>query len=325
MNRPQIDMTPEVMANPRAALHNGDLQSQASAIAEMVRGGRGASSIAGDDPSPPTNFRNEEAPVDRGTPDRLSGAKPAGGRGDLARALTENPPFEGAAEVFKETQRVASTQANEMREMRENLARMEGLLTGKGIVPEEAVAPVDAAAQARQELLGRANPQTHALLEAYLTENGFIRESDVEAKEQEATLSQRAEMDLRKATETYGADFGELDEEGNFKGWNAEVAPVVNDVLERLVDPERGASPQDLYRLARHDDLIEQAYQKGAEESRAGTARVRKVSQFPVANGSTPAVNSSPKIYTKGDDHDDVLDRALVVSINKMRAAGHNI
>ena len=320
----EYNMSTEEMEDPRSALLNGDLQAQASAIAELVRTG-GESSITRDDPSPPANFRNEKAPVDRGTPTRPSGAKPAGGRGDLVRFLEDSPPFEGAADVFKETQRTASKQAEEINGLKTMVARMEGLLTGKGIIEKEPAEVVDPQVQARRDLLGRANPQTRQLLEAFMAENGYVREADMAAKEQEQRLNDMASQDLRKAAEQYGEDFGSLNEKGEFEGWNPDTAPMVNAVLERLVDPERGATPHDLYQLARFDDLVEQAYQKGVEEAKIGRARVNKAASFPVANGTTPSVANAPAMYIKGEDPDTTKDRALVASIKKMQAAGYRI
>jgi len=136
--------------------------------------------------------------------------------------------------------------------------------------------------------------------------------------------------DIDQGIEQFGESFGQLDEEGKFV-YNEEVQDATQAEFDRLYDPERGPTARDLYFLAKRDDIIKEAEQRGydagsGEVSSGQSQRARNAMRATVERNSASGGEMAPRVYdaerdrtrSGSIDFDKVIARASAAALRKM-------
>ena len=111
-----------------------------------------------------------------------------------------------------------------------------------------------------QEALASTDPQQLELLDAYLAENGYVKQDDLAEIERE----QATEDSNMRGVDMFGNDFGEIDGTGRFSV-NETAKTRMEPHFDRIVN-QQGLNFEDLYKLSHFEDLITSARQQGRNE-----------------------------------------------------------
>ena len=111
-----------------------------------------------------------------------------------------------------------------------------------------------------REALASTDPQQLELLDAYLADNGYVKQDDLAEIERE----QATEDSNMRGVDMFGKDFGEVDSTGRFTV-NQTAKIRMEPHFDRIVN-QQGLNFEDLYKLSHFDDLITSARQQGRNE-----------------------------------------------------------
>ena len=111
-----------------------------------------------------------------------------------------------------------------------------------------------------REALASTDPQQLELLDAYLRDNGYVKQDDLAEIERE----QATEDSNMRGVDMFGKDFGEVDSTGRFNV-NQTAKTRMEPHFDRIVN-QQGLNFEDLYKLSHFDDLITSARQQGRNE-----------------------------------------------------------
>jgi len=111
-----------------------------------------------------------------------------------------------------------------------------------------------------REALASTDPQQLELLDAYLADNGYVKQDDLAEIERE----QATEDSNMRGVDMFGKDFGEVDSTGRFNV-NQTAKTRMEPHFDRIVN-QQGLNFEDLYKLSHFDDLITSARQQGRNE-----------------------------------------------------------
>ena len=111
-----------------------------------------------------------------------------------------------------------------------------------------------------RDALASTDPQQLELLDAYLKDNGYVKQDDLAEIERE----QATEDSNKRGVDMFGGDFGEVDSTGRFTV-NQTAKIRMEPHFDRIVN-QQGLNFEDLYKLSHFDDLITSARQQGRNE-----------------------------------------------------------
>ena len=210
------------------------------------------------------------------------------------------------AKVLRGMQQKMSSNINEFNALKEDVLNIrEQLLAQREPQEEEAPTGPPVPEGISEENLALFGQMAGAL--------GFVKQSDLDGKEQEQAVSSNVQDALSQGVELYGDDFGTTDESGNIVV-NPEVSERLAARLEKLQDPKVGITPLDLFRLEYPESQGRASSDAERERGNRPTVR-RKAGRPNVVRRSSGRV-AKTKIYNpeRGDTSEDVFDRAFAVA-----------
>lgn len=151
-----------------------------------------------------------------------------------------------------------------------------------------------------EDLLKDVDPEQLKLLDAYVRENGFIRQTDLEEDEKlgDASEIEAAGVDL------FGELFGEIDEDGEFE-LNPELKEELAPEYRRLVE-DQNLTFYDLFKLSNFDEILEAAMEAGYEEGvddvkSNSTNKIEKVKRASRSSSNSSSGSSARGFYNRDD------------------------
>lgn len=152
-----------------------------------------------------------------------------------------------AAQAMRDMQRRMGQNNNDWNSLRsEVLDLREQLLTRLGGQPAGEEAPVE------QALPVGVTQQNMEMFEAMAAHLGYVPRSELEAidqqKETAATADSYVDGELKAGTSEYGADFGTIDDGGNFT-LNPKIQERLDARMAMIQDQSKGVTPLDLFRM----------------------------------------------------------------------------
>ena len=178
--------------------------------------------------------------------------------------------------------------------------------------------------------INQVTPEQWALFNRMLASQGIPTREEL--SQQQTIDSQRGfiQDDISQGIEQFGDDFGHINEEGKFI-YSEEVQDATQAEFDRLYDPERGPTARDLFFLARRDELLKEAEQKGydagvGEATNGQSARTRNAMRATVERNSASGGEMAPRVYdaerdktqSGAIDFDKVIARASAAALRKM-------
>lgn len=162
--------------------------------------------------------------------------------------------------------------------------------------------------------LARLSEQQHQLFEKLARSKGLISKEDLEKQAAEEQAKNYVKSEVESALEKFGDRFGYIDEDGEFV-YSDEIKDEVEDTYNRVFDPNRGLTAKDLFILAQHDRLMEEAQVQAQKRASVVASKNGKMDQIRRAASterrSTSAQSSSVPVYRKGEGLDKVVQRAF--------------
>lgn len=207
---------------------------------------------------------------------------------------------EGFAEVIRGMAR-SQVQQGEISALRKELT--DELATAKAIKEDLLKVVEDESAEEEddgsRQLLASADPREIELMQALLKEEGYIKQSTLDA---EANAVLASDMD-KAGVEMFGESFGDWDEESEEFTLNPEAKDDLGKTFRRLVD-DQNLGYRDLFVLTHWDKLIDAAgeagKEMGLEEARDVTkAKVTKARKAGKSSNGTAAGSSVKRYYDK--------------------------
>jgi hypothetical protein len=261
----------------------------------------------------------EEDPEESETDGETEATSPAtsgnaGGIDAAVKILEQTNPE--LAEAVR-SQNAARTKAQqEAADLRRQVEGVEGRL-GKAV--EEAVAQAMAERDDDPEESEYSPEQIEAAKDK-LRKMGVVFAEDVEQEKQLSSWQEMLKSSDSKAVESFGEMFGEV-VDGEIQV-NEEALSAMSQEMARLKSQGNRVTRQDLFILAKHEDLMKQAEERGYERGKKEKAeRVDALGRAATENGSAgidPAVNLRGKPGTRSDSISEVLRRANAVALKKV-------
>ena len=153
-------------------------------------------------------------------------------------------------------------------------------------------------------------------LRTILEEEGYAKREEFEQEQLQSRAANYSKTALDEAVEEFGESFGSKDESGQFS-WNPDVEDSIVATSKRITNEAEGVTERDLYILAQHKQLIEQAFERGRLEAAQGRQEaISKRQSAQTVNASVPNSTSAPTVYEKdkGDRLSDVVTRSLAIA-----------
>jgi hypothetical protein len=155
-------------------------------------------------------------------------------------------------------------------------------------------------------------------------QQGLVRKDQLEAEERAYEARSFIEDDRDDGLEKFGEEFGAMDEGGQFH-YHPEVIDDVQAIHDRFSDKQRGPTGQDYYVLARHDQLVGEAFNRGKAEANEPSGngrpspqeRATQARRAMVERNSAPSNPTTSKVYDRSNgpvNLDDVVARAAAAA-----------
>ena len=208
-----------------------------------------------------------------------SGEKPAG-RDQVLQFLEANAShMPGGVEAFKDMQRTISQQGQSNSALETRLGNLENALTENQ--PEQ----VDPDTERRRALVNRIPVQQQEAFQALLDEMGYVSRQELAANEADREAYDYTVDTINQGVEAWGEEFGQMEGEQ--------------------------------FKLYKHDQLVEDAYNRGAQEG-GGVNRIAHAANARTINQSTHRAPDNQSIYRQGDSLDTVTERAVLKAFRAM-------
>lgn len=299
-------------ADADAMLRQIDAQTNLDEV-NSLRDGMGVESAHDTDPA------GTQGP--NGTPSSRTGEKQAG-RDVVLRYLESHAnDLPGGAETFRDLQRQNSRlgndraeQGSELTDLRETVARLQGLVEGRGESTEAAAPEVNEVDQKRQQVLARLRPAQREVFQALVDEMGLVSRESMEAEAAERRSEEFTATTITEGINQFGDDFGTM--EGDSFVWNPEIKPEVEKAFSRLTSETEGITPTDLYWIVRGPKLVAGGG-GGLNQNWHDRDAVQRRLRAGTIEGSASQTGAQSGLYNKasGDTLADVTSRALLESV----------
>ena len=227
---------------------------------------------------------------------------------DVIRSvLTSYQDARSGRDEVEDMRRELQDSLDEVQELRENLSQ-----------PREQPEPDP------NDPLSKLSDDQWEMFNRMAEQQGLVRRDQLEAEERAYEARSFIEDDRDGGLEKYGEEFGAMDEGGQFH-YNPEVIDDVQAIHNRFSDKQRGPTGQDYYVLARHDQLVEEAFNRGKAEALEPSGngrpspqeRASQARRAMVERNSAPSNPTTSIVYDKGDgpvNLDDVVARAAAAA-----------
>jgi len=160
-----------------------------------------------------------------------------------------------------------------------------------------------------------------AAMQEYLHKEGYKSETVAQAEQRVKEQAQYVATSDKEGIEKFGSAFADVDDDGNIifdddKVPRGEHTDVLRSTRDRVAAPDKGVTWVDLYKIARFDDEVTAAEQRGYEKAKAEGAKATRKAQAikgSTVNGSTPSSPTRPSLYDRKKDKDpeEVYARAF--------------
>ncbi len=286
------------MDNPSDALQQLEASQRLSEIDSAMVARRGEATASATNPS------SDAASNGNSNSDNV-GEKPAG-RDQVLQYLENNAHnIPGGAEAFRDMQRTISQQGQANSDLEGRLSGLEQALTDNQ--PEQ----VDEDAQRRQALVSRIPRQQQEAFQALLDEMGYVSRQELDEQEADRQAYQYTVDTINEGVDAWGDEFGHMD--GEQFVWNPEIREGVRELYQGMLSEEKGITPTQLYKLYNFDQLIEDAYNRGASEGQGGMSnRIARAASARTIDQSSHRAPDNQSIYRDGDSLDTVTERAVL-------------
>tara|TARA_R110002167_G_scaffold114284_5_gene287901 strand:- start:1333 stop:2244 length:912 start_codon:yes stop_codon:yes gene_type:complete len=290
------------MDNPSAALAQMEASQKMTEIDSALAARRGE--------APASTANPNMAKASNGNSNaNTSGEKPAG-RDQVLQFLEANADhMPGGVEAFKDMQRTISQQGQSNSALETRLGNLENALTENQ--PEQ----VDPDTERRRALVNRIPVQQQEAFQALLDEMGYVSRQELAANEADREAYDYTVDTINQGVEAWGEEFGQM--EGEQFVWNPEIRDGVRELYQEMLSEDKGITPTQLYKLYKHDQLVEDAYNRGAQEG-GGVNRIAHAANARTINQSTHRAPDNQSIYRQGDSLDTVTERAVLKAFRAM-------
>lgn len=262
---------------------------------------------------------------------------PEGGIAGAIRYLEENNP--DFAKAVRELQGSLSRVTADRQQFDKDKAELAAILEEvRELREEETVQEQEVAKQQK------ANPDSAlakipenqrslfvAAMQEFLEQNGYKNETVVQKEETLKAAKQYVDDIHKKAVESFGEEFGKLDDNGNLV-LDKEQVPVspkakeMKAVRDRWTAQDKGVTWDDIYRIATFDDAVKAAEERGykkAQEEAKKTQRTAEKIKASTVNGSSSTGSTRPVIWDKKKegkiDPDKVYERAFNFAMRNLQ------
>lgn len=200
-------------------------------------------------------------------------------------------------------------------ELRESLAEVRGIATGRQMGPEGEVAQEQREPSPWDQLDERQQDLFRGLFDNYAHEQGYVRQDHLNAREREEAASDYVNDMVDQGLDDWGSKFGSRDEDGKFY-YADDLAPEVDKVYDRIYDPNRGLSARDLYVLAKHDEIVADAKNGSDRAAETTQAQGRRIEQARRATVETRSLSGrgTPSIRKQGESLEQTIARAAAAA-----------
>ena len=286
------------MDNPADALQQMEASQRLSEIDTAMEARRGGATASATNP-------NSDAASNGNSNSDTTGEKSAG-RDQVLQYLEDNAHnIPGGAQAFREMQRTISQQGQSNNTLEGRLNNLEQALT------EDQPEQVDEDSQRRRALVNRIPKQQQEAFQALLDEMGYVSRQDLEDQEADREAYQYTVDTINEGVDVWGENFGHM--EGGEFVWTPDISDGVRGLYSDMLSKEKGITPTQLYKIYRFDNLLEDAYNRGATEGRSGISnRVAHAANARTIDQSSHRAPDNQSIYRKGDSLDTVTERAVL-------------
>lgn len=201
---------------------------------------------------------------------------------------------------------------NDMKDMqlvvRERLLELEEALAETKNPQEPEQQP---AADPRLEAI---TPEQWELFDLMAAQNGYVKQQQLEDQAMVEDQDHFIQRDITDGIDRWGSRFGKMSDDGTLE-FNKDIKPDVQNAYRRILDPGRGISSQDLYKITRYDADIAAAKENGADK--AAEQRTNKTVQARRAiteSRATPGGRTQPSVRKQGDSLEDVIARSSAIA-----------
>lgn len=303
---------------------------------ETAQGDTDASTEQGTDTEAEANADTEETAATPGESEEPAGTE-AKGIAKSLQILDANDPE--AAKAVRGLQTALGRSREEIRAQERERAEFEAAkkeldqiladyrATEQTVAPAEQQEQIDDLERAMEEEgLNDAQKAMYRRLMGVAIEGAIKSKKLVSAdsiEQQERTKAQVAYVSgsHKAATEAFGEAFGKVGDDGSLvmdKALGAPAGPhakVLAETRNRLSSQAQGMTWADVWKVARYDAAVQEAYQKGLTEAQAKAGEAARVAGRKAAGSvsrSTPAANGVPRLTpNKGEGREAFLDRII--------------
>lgn len=163
--------------------------------------------------------------------------------------------------------------------------------------------------------LNKVTPTQWALFDRMAEDRGYVRQDQLEEQDKQDRQSEYLQDEIDVAIERYGENFGHRDESGKFV-FNEGIRDEAQQTFNRLYDAEHGPNARDLFVLSRHEQLVQDAYDRGRDEAvngagRAAAHRTNQAMRSVVESRTAASGRAEPDVYATKMDGKVDLDAVI--------------
>ena len=178
--------------------------------------------------------------------------------------------------------------------------------------------------------LNQVTPEQWGLFNRMLESQGIPTRDELAQQDRLDSQRNFVQSDINQGIEQFGDDFGHINEEGKFI-YSEDIQDSTQSEFDRLYDPQRGPTARDLFFLAKRDELLKEAEQKGydagvGETTNGQSLRTRNAMRATVERNSASGGEMAPRVYdaekdktqSGAIDFDKVIARASAAALRKL-------